>query len=143
MKHLCRLLLLTVLSLHAGAMHAEEAPTQAGNTRPIPFKTEPTPVEEQGAKTALILILLLGTTGTGLYLLRRRMPRLAGLAGLDIGQGRLRVIERVRLNPRSTLYLISFDQREILLAQCGDHVQQLDPALASTLPAVSPEEARE
>lgn len=140
MKHLCRLLLLTVWSLHAGAMHAEEAPTQAGNTRPIPFKTEPTPVEEQGVKTALILILLLGTTGTGLYLLRRRMPR---LAGLDAGQGRLRVIERVRLNPRSTLYLVSFDQREILLAQCGDHVQQLDPALASMPPAVSSGAARE
>lgn len=113
----------SALCFQIGLAVAQEIPPAP--QRPIPYKTDPVPLEEQGMHIGLVLLLLLGATGLGLYLLRRRMPGLTGIRG----QGsRLQIAERVRLNPRCTIYLLQYDQRELLIAQCGEHITRLDAA---------------
>lgn len=117
-----RALAVGALCLQASLAAAQETPPPAAQ-RPIPYKSEPVPLEEQGMRTGLVLLLLLGVTGAALYLLRRRLP---GLTPAHGQASRLRVAERVRLNPRCTLYLLQLGQRELLIAQCGDRITQLD-----------------
>lgn len=130
------LLAIWAFCLHAGLPAAEETTPPPAAQRSIPYKTEPTPVEEQGVRTAFVLIGLLLATGLGLYAVRKRMPR---IAGLDTAGSRMRIVGRSRLNPRCTLYLIRLDQRELLIAQCGDHLVQLDPNQATQSPATASE----
>lgn len=137
MNHLARrLLIIAAFCLHTGLAGAEDTAPPPAVQRPIPYKTEPTPVEEQGTRTALVLVLLLLATGIGLYVVRKRMP---GLVGLDAAGGRLRIIERTRLNPRCTVYLVQLDRRELLIAQCGDNLVQLDPNRAAPAMATKSE----
>jgi len=120
------LLVLGIFCLHISLGNA----TETTPPRPIPFKTEPASIEEQGSHAALVLTGLLLVTGIALYVVRKRMPK---LVGMETGS-RLKVVERNRLNPRCTLYLIQLDHRELLVAQCGDRLLQLDPnqAIPST-----------
>lgn len=115
-------LAVAALCLQMGTAGAQEVAPPAVQ-RPIPYKTEPAPVEEQGLRTGLVLALLLLATGIGLIVVRKRVPR---LVGIDSQGGRLRVKERIRLSPRGTVYLIRLDGRELLVAQCGEHITQLD-----------------
>ena len=119
-----RLLLVGALCLPAALLNAEEGAQPSPPPQPIPYKTDATPIEEEGMRATAVLLLLLLATGGGLYALRKRVPQLAGIAP---GGNRLRVIERTRLNPHCTLYLVQYDSRELLLAQCGDHLVRLDP----------------
>ncbi|HMV21706.1 MAG TPA: hypothetical protein PKL28_09950 [Rhodocyclaceae bacterium] len=43
----------------------------------------------------------------------------------------LKVVDRLRLNQRSTLYRVRFDGHEFWIAQCGDKLVQLDPNLSA------------
>lgn len=107
---------------------------------PIPFKTEPSPIESNGGNLIVaLLVLLLGACGV-LFALRRRFPlqhgqKWGGL-GLSLGLGggsmsrRVRVVEQMRLNPRCTLYVIEHHGREILLGQCGDTLSVIDASPA-------------
>lgn len=131
-----RLLMIAAFFLHTGLAGADEAATPSAPQRSIPYKMEPTPVEEQGTRAALVLLLLLLVAGVGLYVVRRRVP---GLVGLAADGGRMRIIERTRLNPRCTLYLVRLDHRELLIAQCGDNLVQFDPNQGVTPPAKASE----
>jgi len=131
-----RLLLLGALCFNAALVNAEEGIRPPPSPQPIPYKIDATPIEEQGMRATAVLFLLLLATGLGLYALRKRVPRLAGIAP---GGNRLRIIERTRLNPRCTLYLVQYDSRELLLAQCGDHLVRLDPQATPFPNAGTPE----
>ncbi|MBI2308399.1 MAG: flagellar biosynthetic protein FliO [Rhodocyclales bacterium] len=108
--------------------------------RPIPYKTDVASVEDQGARTVAVLVALLALTAGGLYWLRRRIPKLAGLAG---DGARLQVVERIRLNPRNTMYLVRLDGNEILLVQCGDTITQINVAGVAHPAASATETVRE
>ena len=90
----------------------------------IPFKTEPSPIEEHGPRLVLALTAFVALSVLVLYVVRKRLPNLPTLAA---GGKRLRVVDRVRLNPRCTLFVVRLDEREILIGQCGDTLVQLDP----------------
>lgn len=89
----------------------------------IPFKTEPSPVEEYGGRLLLALAVLAGLSIAALYVVKKRLPTWPAMAG---GAKRLSVVERVRLNPRCTLYVVKLDEREVLIGQCGDTLVRLD-----------------
>jgi len=114
-----------LLCFHLGAIGEEIASTPAAQ-HPIPYRAEPMPVEDQSWRVGTVLLALLLATGLGLYTVRKRMPKLAGLVGRG---NRLVIIERVRLDSRSTIYLIRLDNREMLIAQCGDHIAQLNAGI--------------
>jgi flagellar biogenesis protein FliO len=93
---------------------------QDATPRPaIPFKTEPSPVEEYGGRLAAVLVVLAGLAGAVVYLAKKRIP---SWPGLSLRGKRLQVVERVRLNPRCALYLVKVDDKEVLLGQCGDNL---------------------
>lgn len=129
-RTLRRTLMIVVLLLQATFSMAQEGTQTPPGTRPIPYRTDPTPIEEQGPRTALVFVLLMIAFGTGLYIVRKKFPSVTGLG--QIGR-RLKVAERIRLNPRTTLYLIELDSRELLVIQSGDRVLQLDPKQSTAL----------
>jgi hypothetical protein len=110
------------LVLAAGSAWADETAQDA--RRPIPFRSDPTPIEDHGPRIAIVVVIVLGLALAGMYVVRRRWPRLALPARTE---RRLQVLEQTRLNPRCTLYLVRLDDKEALLAQCGDNVVFLNP----------------
>jgi flagellar biogenesis protein FliO len=129
-KSLLVAIILSVASVSLAWAQEHTALTQA---RPgIPFKTEPTPLEDHGPRVLLVLVAILGLSLTGAYLLKKRFPQIRTLA---TGGKRMQINERMRLNPRCTLYLVQVDQREILVGQCGDTLVQFDSPLSGKVEA--------
>lgn len=128
MKHwiCCVLVTFSILMRPAIAFAAEGE--RVASQRPIPFKIEPTPIEEYGPRVGLAILALLCLAGGGFYYVRKRFPKLQlfTLKTITGTSRRLQVVERVRLNPRCSLYLVKLDQREILLGQCGDSLVKID-----------------
>lgn len=133
-----RLWLLLFLFLNMGVGLAQES-APAPMPRAIPYKSDSASLEDQSTRTLVVLVGLLALTAGGLYYLRRRMP---GLAGLATSGPRLKVVERVKLNPRCTMYLISLDQQEVLLVQCGDALTQVKLAECALASDSSAEDGR-
>lgn len=100
------------------AVSAETAASPSG-TSTIPFKTEPPPIETYGPRVVLVLAALAGIALTGIYVLRKRLP---GPIRGPLSGKRIRVVERVHLNARCTLFLVYFHNREMLIGQCGDNL---------------------
>lgn len=121
---ICRLrsLGLAIVLLMAVPGFAEEAPG-ASVQHTIPYKADTASLEDQGLRTALVLLLVLGAAAGALAYLRRRMPQIGGAFP---GSSRLKVVERVRLNQTSTMYLVRLDQTEVLFVQSGDSIAQLE-----------------
>ena len=132
------LVLATVLSwcvtAPAGAGPLEqESPAVASADNPIPFKKEEAGAGESAGKAFAVLAVLLGLACAGLFAARRYLPQLSSTLKLPAKTGakrRLTLVETMRLNPRTSLYLVQMDGRELLLAQSGDGVSVvvLDPA---------------
>lgn len=118
-------LLLGFLLIGMGTVSALEGTTPQGH-RAIPYRTDVQSLEDQSLRTMTVLVTVLVVAALGLYFLRRRMP------GLSSKGKRLMVIARVNLNPRSTLYLVCLDQRELLLAQCGDSITQVNVGVSAS-----------
>lgn len=118
-------LLIGFLLIGMGAVSAQESTTPQGR-RAIPYRADVQSLEDQSLRTMTVLVTLLVVAALGLYFLRRRMP------GLSSKGKRLMVIERVNLNPRSTLYLVCLDQRELLLVQCGDSITQVNVGVSTS-----------
>lgn len=112
---------LAALVLAPPLAFGQEVP--AAGRQAIPFKTEPSPVEEYGGRLLLALAVLAGLSVGALYVVKKRLPT---WPAMTTGGKRLKVVERVRLNPRCTLYVVRLDGREILIGQCGDTLVQLD-----------------
>src|SRR5262245_53506942 len=80
--------------LAAPNVRADE--TRASAAPPIPYKTEPSPIEAHGQGLVLGLFVLVCVAGGALYLLRRHMPQLQKLTSAD-GK-KLQVVDKLRLN---------------------------------------------
>lgn len=131
MKFVSQFVAVTVIALAALTLSAwpQESLATAMTHPAIPFKTEPTPLEDHGPRVLLVLMSVLGLSVAGIYVAKKRFPQIRTLA---TGSKRLHINDRVRLNPRCTLYVVQVDQHEILIGQCGDSLVQLDLPLANT-----------
>ncbi len=92
----------------------------------IPFKNSPTPLEDSGPRVGGAIGLLLIVVAGGWYWARRKFPHLSQLKAFQPHSKRLRVVEKLRLTPRTTVYLVELDSREILIGQSGDRIVRLD-----------------
>lgn len=85
----------------------------------IPFKTTVTPIEEHGSKVGFGMLLFLVVSGGVFYFIRKKLPSLTPSVDRDI---HLKVVKQVKLNPRSMLYVVEFNQRDLLIGQSGDQL---------------------
>ena len=119
-----------ILAIGLLGFHLSTYGEEVGQTtvvqRTIPYKVEAVAAEEQGWRTGTVLLILLIATGGGLYAVKKRMPKLVGI----VGRGeRLRLVESIRLDNRCRVYLVELDQRQLLIAQSGDTLVQLEAGL--------------
>jgi hypothetical protein len=110
----------------ASAAWAEEGAVRTA----IPFKTEPTPIESHGENVGIAILLLLAGAGGVLYYVRKKLPHMQLGLKMGVEGKRLQVVEQLRLNPRSTLYLVRINRREVLIGQCGDTLSMIDTTSA-------------
>ena len=111
--------LLSVVLLAAGAAPAAAvtptASAASGADAPaaaIPFRRD-APVEPEAGRIAAAFVLAIAAGLGALYVMRRRVQR-----SLPLQAGRrLRLVERLRVSPRSTLLLIECDGRSVLLGE--------------------------
>jgi len=85
----------------------------------IPYKIAPTPVEEYGFRVLGGMLLFIAAAGAAAYFLSKKNPVLVQTLKSN---RRIKVIERQRLNARCSLYVIEFDQQELLIGQSGDSI---------------------
>lgn len=96
---------------------AQELPVRTPGT--IPYKTDSTPIEEHGSRVGMAILLLLAAGGGAFYLIRKKIPPFITNTEED---RQLKIIKRAKLNPRTTLYVVEFNQRKLLISQSGDNV---------------------
>lgn len=114
------LALLCLLLAAPAVSWAEPAPAPPHTG--IPFKSEPKSTGRQFGETLLALIVVGGLAVGGLYVMRRYLPTMA----LKAGAGkRLQLLETMRLTPKTTVFLIKFDNTTLLLGQHGDSLSVL------------------
>jgi hypothetical protein len=108
---------------------AQQTASAPNEPEAIAYRQQSTGIVEQTLHSVLLTLGLLVLTGAGLLTMRKRLQQkltLAAAAGPS-----LRLKERLRLNPRLTVYVLHYRDREILLAQSGDALISLgDPAPA-------------
>lgn len=85
----------------------------------IPFKAENQSVGSDVFRVVLSLVVALGVGVGALYGVRRYLLKLRAVSA---DTRRVRTIETLRLTPRTTLFLIEFDERVLLLGQHGDAI---------------------
>ena len=136
-RHLLQSTLVTLRVLLAAALlqlspvQAQTSSDQAassGKRSEIPFRKEATPGVDSGRWALGVGLATLAGMGV-LWWLRRRHP--AALQGLwpQAGPGaparRLKLVESLRVSPRSTLLLVEVDGRSLLLAEQAGALQLL------------------
>lgn len=95
---------------------AQESVRPSGS---IPYKTDSTPIEEHGSRVGMAIVLLLVAGGGALYFIRKKIPPFITNTEED---RQLKIIKRAKLNPRTSLYVVEFNQRKLLISQSGDNV---------------------
>ncbi|ROH85911.1 hypothetical protein ED236_09280 [Pseudomethylobacillus aquaticus] len=115
-----------LLTNHASI--AEQIASPTGQSQ-IPFKQAPTPFESHGTRVSIVMLLLLGVAGV-LYVLIKKNPKFSTLIPARHGQ-RVQVVEKVRLNAKATLYVVTFDGEVLLIGQSGDRLVRLSDAKAT------------
>lgn len=93
----------------------------------IPFRTEPQSFTEQSLTAFFMTLALLGVTVIGLYYLRNHLQKKGGPSFLKPTSIQLK--ERVRLSPQLTMYVVTYRNKEILLAQSGNAVTAVSEAI--------------
>lgn len=118
-----------VLAQESAAADSAELESQHAEVNSIPEKT-PIPFKSQSeisggviTKIVFVLIVLLMLAAIGLYLAKRLMLPAKNSLG---GDRSIHVLEVRRLSPKTTMYLIGFENRRLLLAQTGDSTVVLD-----------------
>jgi len=111
-------LLTFVAGLLPGYVRAQDVP-KSGTARPIPYKEEPS-FADQLAKMGLAFacVIAVGAIGIGGY------RYLTGTRPGSPGR-RLKIVETLRLAPRTTLFVVEFDRRTLLIGQNGDRLSLL------------------
>ena len=134
-----RMLLAAVLLFAAGAVLAQPASPPAAPPKaespavqPIPFRKD----DDTGAlalNVATGLVVSIGLAVGVLFVLRRYLQKSQQAPGK-----RLRVLETVRLTPKSALYLVEVDKRTLLIGQQGETLAVLAQSMpgenATTVP---------
>ena len=107
---------------------AEEQPQVAESGKPIPYKTEKNNFGGLVLRTAIVFVFVIALVVAGLYLVGRYFPGLnVNLRPIQGAQAqRLRVIEIKRLTPKTTLFVVEYDKKTLLLGQSGDSLVLLD-----------------
>lgn len=112
---LCCLLLWSwpIESMADGAAAADDPALD----RAIPYKQEEAVSTASFLKVLSIMALLLAVVAIIAYLVKKWM---LDRPGSSFTQGRIKMVEMRRLNPRLSLYLVTVDGIEYLLTQSGD-----------------------
>lgn len=92
---------------------------------PIPFKAEPKSVAEQGGEVLLITVALLVVTTIVLMWLRKKFGLSRNAAGVPASE-RLSVIEKVGIGAQSSILVVSWRNKEYLLAYTANMVAKID-----------------
>lgn len=87
---------------------------EAAPSRPIPYKQD-TDLAGQLARVGVGLVLALGVGVSALYGYRRYFARYLAPAGR-----RMRVVESLRLTPKTALFLVEVDGKTLLISQAGE-----------------------
>jgi hypothetical protein len=104
---------------------AVQEPPAVVPSKPIPYKKEESGTGAAAGKSILILAILLGLAWLALVLAKRYLPQLRLNLPLPLkasGERRLKLVETLRVGPRTSLYLVQFDRQTLLLAQSGDNI---------------------
>lgn len=116
MKAIIALVCFAIALCAAFAADAQQ-PTALGKdaaAASIPFRKDDN-LGEMAVTVGLGLVVAIGAALAALYMLRRYLVR------VQQGPGRrLRVIETIRLGPKSALFLVELDGRGLLIGQHGD-----------------------
>lgn len=93
-------------------------------TGSIPFKADTSGGDQIVLKVfgSLVLVSVLGVAI--IYLIKRYLP--AGFQSVSNNERRLKLIEMLRLTPKTTLFLVELDGKTILIAQSPDNIVGLD-----------------
>lgn len=125
MKRALSCFLACLIFLFALSALADEVQAQNQPISSIPFKTSQTPFEEYGTRFTLAMVFLLIVYGCAIYLIRRKNPQF----GKRIKKtSRINVVEYKKLNSRTSLYVVEFNQRQLLIGQSGDSLTCLSDA---------------
>jgi len=114
----------------AAVEQPQPRPEAQAAQRPIPFRKDDN-LGDMAINVGVGLIVAIGAAVGALYLMRRY------LVTVQRGPGRrLRVIETIRLGPKSALFLVELDGRGLLIGQQGDTLAVLahPPAPSSPNP---------
>jgi flagellar biogenesis protein FliO len=102
--------------------NGSETATKPSLVTKLPFKTESHSLGEQATSTLAVMLTLLGLGAAGLYALKRYFPQ---LALKPQNAKRLEILEVMRLNQKTSLFLVRMDQQVLLLGQTGDNLVAL------------------
>lgn len=116
--------ILAMVFLGSIAAHAEEMRPVAHQAQPIPYKSGDTPLQEHGSRIGWVVIgFLLLAWGVAYYL--RKKGTLGSRNLFNRQDPQLQVLDRHRLDARTTLYVIEFDQKKLLIGHAGDNITTL------------------
>ncbi len=94
------------------------------NTHAIPYKTTETPLQQNGSRIGWVIIgFLLVAWGVSYYITKKN-PKVARNL-FSKASSQIKVLDSIRLNPRSHLYVVEFDQKKLLIGQSGDTIATL------------------
>jgi flagellar biogenesis protein FliO len=102
-----------------GVALGQETPKSAAG-QSIPYKQEASFADQLvKAGFALAAVIVIGALGIGIY---------RYFMGVRSGSPvrRLKVVETLRLAPRTSLFLVEFDRRTLLIGQHGDRLSLID-----------------
>jgi len=105
--------------------------TPAPPLHSIPFKAENQSVGSDVFRVVLSLVVALGVGVGVLYVARHHFSKLRGVSA---DTRRIRTLETLRLTPRTTLFLIEFDERVLLLGQHGDAISVISEKQSAITP---------
>lgn len=102
------------LSCGAAAQPPTSGPAAADPARPIPYKREED-LAGQLVRVGVGLAVALGVAFAALYGYKRYLGRHLAPTGR-----RMRVVESLRLTPKTTLFLVEVDGKTLLISQVGE-----------------------
>ena len=115
------------LAAYADTDSAPAAESKPANTHAIPYKTTATPLQEHGSRIGWVIIGVLLLAWGGSYYLGKKNPKIAKQL-FQRSSEHLKVLDKVRLNARTHLYVVVFEQKKVLISQSGDRVITLSEA---------------
>ena len=108
--------------------NSESTTTEKQTSQSIPYKTEKAEFSELILRAVIVFIFVIVLVIAGLYALNRFFPgAFPKYRSAASGEGKMvQVLAIQRLTPKTTLFVISYEDRQLLLAQSGEAVTLLD-----------------